>query len=147
MSNKMNAQASAVRTVLTTSSEAVAEAYMQFLRALTGKQKRQGRNKRDGVYNIMVWTEDAQAVVRALYYESCLALPRKLAKARIILAWQRPDKMKQVKGRKPWTPEQDRFLLSHTNEEAMAHLGRNYNSVHIRRGRLVRSLKKQQVTD
>jgi hypothetical protein len=45
---------------LTTSSDIMAQSYMQFLATITEKEKSQGRNARDGVYNIMIWKEDAQ---------------------------------------------------------------------------------------
>lgn len=133
---------------LTTGSDAIACAYMDFLFEVTGKRKQQGRNQRDRVYNILVFKEDAQTVVNRLYYDGCLALPRKAVKAREIMLWARPASMKLVPNRKAWTPEEDAFLLTHTLQEAMDALGRNYNSVNIRRGRLRRARKSQkQVTD
>lgn len=127
---------------LTTASDAIAYAYMSFLFSVTGRRKRQGKNQRDQVYNILIFKEDAQAVVKALYYDGCLALPRKAERVSDILSWQRPVTMRRFGSRQGWTSEQDAYLLSHTLQEAMKEFGRNFNSVKIRRGRLRRAANK-----
>ena len=133
---------------LTTSSDTIASTYTDFLQVLTGRRKQQGRNKRDQVYNILVFKEDAQEAARALYYSGCLALPRKAQKAAEILPWVRPVAMRVAHRREQWTPEQDAFLLCHTLQESMIVLGRNFNSVNIRRGRIRRAARKAQlITD
>ena len=132
---------------LTTASEAIATAYMDFLFEITGKQKHQCRNQRDNIFNVMVWKEDAQQVARTLYYDGCLALPRKLAKAQDMEVWIRPASMKFAPNRQDWTPEQDEIVLTVTAAEAMQLLGRSQNSVIIRRSRLRRASKRQLVTD
>jgi len=133
---------------LTTSSDAIAHTYMDFLMSITGKRKHQGRNRRDEVYNILIFKEDAQAVVKILYHEGCLALPRKAEKVRGILCWERPATMRRMGTRQNWTPGQDEYLLSHILQESMSEFVRNFNSVSIRRGRLRRAAKKaKQITD
>lgn len=133
---------------LTTSSDIIASTYMDFLYSLTGRRKQQGRNKRDQVYNILIFKEDAQEAAAALYYDGCLALPRKARKAAEIVPWKRPFAMRVAHRRSLWTPEQDTFLLCHTLQESMTVLGRNFNSVKIRRGRIRRAARKaQQITD
>lgn len=73
-----------------TASPEIDSEYLNFLQLITGKQKTSSQNKRDNVFNIAVYKEDAQKIVRILYYEKCLALPRKLEKAKEVLNWQRP---------------------------------------------------------
>jgi hypothetical protein len=124
---------------LTTSSVTLATAYQDFLHLITGKRKLQGRNQRDSTYNIMVWKEDAQAVVSRLYYPACLPLHRKYRKALELLAWVRPAGMRRVENRRSWSPDQDAYVLSHAVEESMSFLKRNRNSVTLRRNRLRRA--------
>ena len=128
-----------------TASSLIADEYLKFLKSITGKEKTSTANIRDNVFNIAVYKEDAQTVVQTLYYENCLALPRKLKKARAVLSWQRPVTMKKVEGRKFWKPEEDNFILSHSIEEAMKKLDRSRNSIEMRLWRL--KSNKQLVTD
>ena len=114
---------------LTTSSVAVATAYQDFLYRATGKRKLQGRNQRDGAYNILVWKEDAQAVVFRLYYPAYLSLHHKSRKALELFAWVHPVGMRRVENRRSWSPDQDEYVLSHAVEESMSFLKRNRNSV------------------
>jgi hypothetical protein len=66
---------------LTTASYALMEAYVQFIREMTGKQKKPTRNTRDNIFNVTVYKEDARTLAGILYYDDCLALPRKQAQA------------------------------------------------------------------
>jgi hypothetical protein len=128
---------------LTTASDHIAAAYKAFAGALIGQPIAQRRNRRDGVYNILFFKENAQAVIDALYTGSSLALERKRARAVEALQWTRPATMRRVLTRQPWTPEQDRFVLSHTIDESARALGRTIVSVTLRRRRL-RGLKKHE---
>ena len=130
---------------LITASSAIAGAYLNFLKSITGKEKTSTANVRDSVFNIAVYKEDAQKIVQILYYENCLALPRKLEKARAVLSWRRPDTMKKVEGRKFWKVSEDDFILNHSMEEAMKMLDRSQNSIEMRLWRL--KSNKQLVTD
>lgn len=82
-------------SLITASSEIVKE-YLNFLESVTGKEKSFVKNKRDNVFNIAVYKEDAQEIVRILYYKNCFALPRKIQKAKDVLNWQRPKTMKKI---------------------------------------------------
>jgi hypothetical protein len=125
---------------LTTHSEALATSYMEFVEQIIGKAKTSSRNSRDQVFNIVVFKEDAQQVVSAMYYEGSLALPRKLEKARQVAEWVRPMGMRKVENRKRWTSEEDNFVLNHSITESMRALGRSEQSVSIRRWRLINGI-------
>lgn len=131
---------------LVTSSSHIAVEYIELINRITGKVKTSNRNTRDSVYNIAVYKEDAQSLVRHLYYDGCLALPRKLIKASEVLSWSRPLEMKRVSNRKCWTSEEDQFITTHSVECSMKVLSRSRNSVELRLWRL-NKLSKQSVTN
>lgn len=121
---------------LVTSSSPIACGYLKFINQITGKVKTTTRNTRDQVYNIAVYKEDAQILVKHLYYADCLALPRKLNKASEVLSWSRPPSMKQVSNRKCWTPSEDQFIASHSVEESIKVINRSRCSIQLRLWRL-----------
>lgn len=131
---------------LVTSSSHIVVEYLELINQITGKVKTTNRNTRDNVYNIVAYKEDAQLLAKQLYYDGCLALPRKLIKASEVLSWNRPTDMKQVKNRKPWTPEEDQFITTHSVECSMKVLNRSQNSVELRLWRL-KKFSKQLVTN
>ena len=120
---------------LVVSSEFLKNTYLKFLELVTGKLKTSTPNKRDAVYNIAVYKEDAQALVKVLYYDGCIALNRKLRLAKKILKWKRPKEMKQVL-QTPWTKAQDEIVLSNSVKVAAKILNRTVKSVASRRHRL-----------
>ncbi|CAN5858146.1 hypothetical protein BH20ACI4_BH20ACI4_13000 [soil metagenome] len=121
---------------LITASSEIAKEYLAFLKSFTGKEKTSAKNKRDNVFNIAVYKEDAQKIVKILYYENCLALPRKIQKAKEVLNWQRPKTMKKVENRKRWTEVEDKFILSNSIKIAMKKLDRSQSSIEMRLWRL-----------
>lgn len=122
---------------LVTASSALAEAYIAFLSKLTGKTKTLALNTRDHIYNITIYTEDAQLIASTLYYNGCLALTRKMQSAHKVQSWQRPNSMrKRDFARKSWTPVEDAYILSHTVEESVETLNRTRKSVAVRLWRL-----------
>jgi hypothetical protein len=76
---------------LTTKSENLANSYIKYIQSIIGKIKTTSRNTRDSVFNIAVFREDAQLLVKNLYYEDCLALPRKIESSKDVISWVRPD--------------------------------------------------------
>lgn len=131
-------------SLITASSEITFE-YLNFLQSITGKQKTSAKNKRDNVFNIAVYKEDAQKIVDILYYENCPAMPRKLEKAKEVLNWQRPSSMKKIENRKGWTNAEDKFILSNSIKDAMIRLDRSQHSIEMRLWRLKSNLRS--VTD
>lgn len=131
---------------LTTSSDEMAAEYQAFLRSITGKAKQTNRNRRDDVYNIMVWKEDAREVVRVLYYVDCLGLPRKVQKSLQILSWERPEGMTRKDPTTRWSPEEDVVVLGCRPQEAIMLLSsRSLNAIKIRRNRLRRASRKDMI--
>ena len=128
-----------------TTSSVIADEYLSFLKSITNKEKTTTQNKRDNVFNIAIYKEDAQKVARILYYENCLALPRKIQKAKDVLNWQRPATMKKVENRKRWTEVEDKFILSNSIKDAVTKLDRTRNSIEMRLWRLKSNA--QPVTD
>lgn len=121
---------------LITASPLIAGEYMNFIQQITGKAKTSKLNVRDKVSNIAVYKEDAQLVVKKLYCENCLAIPRNLAKANEVLVWKRPLTMKRVENRKRWTIEEDLFIRQNTIENSIKVLERSRNSIEMRLWRL-----------
>lgn len=128
-----------------TASSEIAKEYLGFLKSITAKEKSSVKNKRDNVFNIAVYKEDAQKLVKNLYYKDCLALPRKIQKAKEVLNWKRPKTMKKVENRKRWTEIEDNFILSNSIKDAMKKLDRSQSSIEMRVWRLKSNL--QSVTD
>lgn len=120
---------------LVTDSEFLAKEYIQYIKDITNKEKHTTRNSRDGVFNICVLKEDAQKLVKDMYYENCLSLQRKYEKAKDILKWQRPKNMK-VRISKRWDDFQDEYILTHSIEDSMSKLNRSKNSICCRLNRL-----------
>lgn len=119
------------------SSEEFKEYYCEFLFRTLGIKKAVNRNKRDNVYNIILYREDAQKLVDLLYYDDCLCLERKKEKAAEVLSWVRPNSIKKRIGEvKKWDDEQDQYILTHTLEESMSFLNRTRKSINIRLWRL-----------
>lgn len=124
---------------LTTPSNAVVDFYIGFLASATGKAKKQAnRNKRDNIYNIVVFNEDAVLLANLLYYDGCLALERKQRAADQVKKWVRPDGMR-ISPKRDWDADEDTYILAHSIEESMTHLGRTKQSVQMRLWRLQKS--------
>lgn len=79
----------------TIKSEKLKEYYLDYIFRKTGKRKNINRNKRDNIYNICVYKEDAQVIIKEIYYENCLCLNRKMKKMKEVLSWKRPKSMKK----------------------------------------------------
>ena len=97
---------------LVTSSSSIVEDYLKFIQQITNKAKTSKPNVRDKAFNIAVYKEDAQIIAEKLYYKNCLAIPRKIEKAKEVLAWTRPLTMKRIENRKRWTIKED---VTHAN--------------------------------
>ncbi|MEU6380121.1 hypothetical protein [Streptomyces sp. NPDC046909] len=122
---------------LTTASTAIGAYLCFYAGKVTGMERSLKRNRRDGIYNILYWTEAAQALSTHLYYPGCLALERKQAAADSLSAWIRPANMRVAPERRRWTAHEDRVLLRLNNDAAAAkELGRTEKSCYIRLWRL-----------
>lgn len=119
-----------------TVSENMKEYLLQFIERTIGVKKISSRNKRDGAYNISLFSEYAQKLVSILYYDNCLSMKRKYSESNKIRQWIRPATKKRVENVKVWTNEEDLFILSHTISESMEKLNRSKKSVQMRIWRL-----------
>jgi hypothetical protein len=122
-----------------TGSELMALAIERFLASLTGKRKRVCRNRREGFFNLALFREDAQLVLRMLYYPNALALARKQAAAQKALEWQRPETMRKMAPRIEWEDEADTVIRVCSIDEAARTLERSRSSIANRRFRLARA--------
>jgi hypothetical protein len=122
---------------LVTSSELLANAYVEFLFKRTGYRKEINPNKRDGVYNICILNEDAQLLTNEIYYPRCLCIDRKYKSAELVKSWVRPnDMVKRTWEVRKWTPEEDIVALNLSTKDAAEKLGRTEKSVSVRAYRL-----------
>lgn len=120
---------------LVTESEYLAKDFIDYIKEVTGKTKTTSRNTRDCVFNIMINKEDAQLLIKEMYYDNCMALNRKYEKAKDILSWTRPKYLKKINSKR-WDNCQDKYILNHTIEESIATLNRTKSSIQNRLFRL-----------
>ncbi|MFF3728268.1 LAGLIDADG family homing endonuclease [Streptomyces erythrochromogenes] len=104
---------------LTTASTALGAYLCHYAKKITGAERTIKRNARDGIYNILYTKEAAQSLAAHLYYEGCLGLERKKAKAAEIRGWVRPAGMRVAPPRRRWSPQDDE-TLSRLNDPAAA---------------------------
>lgn len=125
---------------LVTASDHLKHGYLAFIKKVTGEDLQVVRNKRDGVYNIMVTREAAQTLTKVLYYKGSVSLERKKDKANVVLCWERPKDTPRIEfSRKKWTKEEDAVVLELPPEESSLKLNRTMKSVSIRKWRLTGS--------
>ncbi len=123
---------------LTTHSTAIGAYLCSYAESITGAERTLKRNARDGIYNILYVTENAQQLVAHLYYPGCLSLARKQSAADSLAAWVRPAGMKFRPPRIKWTAEMDRVLLAApTIAHAAAELGYSNGPCQNRRWKLL----------
>ncbi|MFB6523685.1 hypothetical protein [Streptomyces sp. NPDC056401] len=105
---------------LVSASTAIAAYLCDYGKKLTGTERTTSRNTRDGVYNICYYTETAQQLAAHLYYDGCLALDHKKAKADAIQGWVRPADMRIAPPRRRWTAQDDQELVRLNDPAAAA---------------------------
>ena len=115
----------------TTQSESLAKSFINFIHETVGQKKSLNRNNRDHIYSIIVMKENAQAIIRKLYYNDCLCLARKLQKAREALSWQRPKEMKKIISKR-WDEQEVEYIKTHTIEESVKKLKRTKSSIKMK---------------
>lgn len=122
---------------LITASEELKNGYLKFINRLTGLKKISNRNTRDNIFNISVMRENAQVIVKKLYYENCLCIKRKYERAIEVIKWERPlDVIKINHSANRWNKEEDKYLLSHSIDETINFTKRTRKAVIIRLCRL-----------
>ncbi len=96
---------------LTTISEAMALAFQGLVEVVTGRRYHGHRSQRDKAWCITAFKEQAQEIVRYLYYPGCLGLDRKIEKAALVADWMRPDAMRLAPERRHWNHEEEQVLV------------------------------------
>jgi hypothetical protein len=74
---------------LTTASEPLRDFFLSQCRDLPGQPRHVARTIRDCVFNPMATRECAVDLASRMYYDGCIALPRKLIAAQAVVAWVR----------------------------------------------------------
>lgn len=122
---------------LCTSSDSIKDFLISVIFNVTGAIKGINRNARDGAYNIMLLSEDAQVFSKFIYDGSSIYLDRKFDKYLEVQSWVRTTK-KRVGRSKRWTPEEDAYVLDdNVNlETKMSKLDRSRSSIDMRLRRL-----------
>jgi len=123
---------------LVTASQPLRDAYIAFVARITGSRPNPARNARDGVYNIVLYSEPAQELVGELYRDDVIAIPRKLMAAQSVLEWRRPlGCRRRTFDWRRWTEDEDRLVVADIPLRVLAtRLGRTETSVNLRRWRL-----------
>jgi hypothetical protein len=119
----------------TTQSENLAYFYIYFIKKYLNKTRTTSRNKRDGMFSILLTNEDTQTLSKILYYNNCLCLERKEKIKNDILKWKRPPNKKKI-NRNNWTREEIEYILNHNIQESMIYLNRSDKSIKIKLFRL-----------
>lgn len=122
---------------LCTSSEYIKEFILLDIKRALNFDKRLSRNKRDGVYNIVLYSEDAVAYTSLLYEGSSLRLDRKYSEFCKIQRWVRTTP-KRPGRKKRWLEYEDKLVLNNdlSLEEKCTLLKRSPSSIKTRLWRL-----------
>jgi len=121
-----------------TESEKIKDYLLKFFSEITGKSlKENNRNKRDNLYNIVIYKEDAVKFCDIIYYKNCLSLNRKYNISREIINWIRPLDMKRNNfERRKWKENEDNYILTHSVEDSIFELNRTKKSIEMRKMKL-----------
>lgn len=121
-----------------TESENIKNFLLNFISEITQNPKKENnRNKRDNLYNIVIFKEDAVKFCEIVYYNNCLSIDRKYKISKNIINWKRPINMKKINfERKKWTKDEDNFILLNSLEDSINKLNRTKKSIEIRKLRL-----------
>ena len=96
---------------LCTSSDAVAQYLFQAIEKVVGVKKQVKRNKRDNVYNIILFDEDAQTFLSYIYTDAKLYIERKYDAYLKVMKWTRPKGRKPKIRRQIFSKEEDKIIL------------------------------------
>lgn len=124
-----------------TQSEEIKNMLIDFIYEIGDKPKKQiNRNRRDGIYNISIYKEDAVTFCKYIYPQNCISINRKSKLAQKIKSWTRPASMKKI-NMKNWTCDEDEFILKHNLKESCEKLKRSEASVKMRLRRIKKNKK------
>jgi hypothetical protein len=131
---------------LVTSSSKLVKSYCDFIYKNTGKifNKKDNRNKRDNVYNIIIVNEDAKKIISLLYYKGCISINRKYVLSKKIIKWKRPiNSNKRQVIFNDWTKDDIEILIKNSINDCVLKFKnkRSLNSIKLKRARERRKLK------
>jgi len=115
---------------LCTSSESVKSFFLKDIIETLNFDKRLNRNKRDNVYNIILYDEDAIEYLKRIYNNASIFSKRKHKLFKEVILWKRTSQKR--KGRKKiWLPYEDKIAMNNSLliEEKMKLLNRSKSSV------------------
>ena len=122
-----------------TQSQRMAEFVRDIISHWTSKPiKKLQRNKRDNIYNLTVFREDAVVLADRMYYDGCVGINRKVELANSVRSWIRPAWMKKHSGhRLTWTDQDvcrllEALLAGKTADEIGELLQRTKNSINVK---------------
>jgi len=121
---------------LCTKSEYIKDYYLLFIQEHLGYKPLVKKNKRDDIYNIMIMGTRSQTIIKCLYSNAKIVLERKRKESTKALSWKRSSDLRAEAHPKRWNKLEDDYILSHTTEEAIYHLGRSPQSIGMRKWRL-----------
>jgi len=124
---------------LCANSDSIKDYILEHIKLELGIAKQINRNKRDGIYNICLFDEDAQKYTKLLYGDSCIHVDRKYCKYLEIQEWKRTIQKIEF-DRKRWTASEDRIASSPDlqMQEKRAILDRTDRSIKMRSWRLTK---------
>lgn len=95
---------------LTTKSDALKEAYCDYIYKLTNFRPKCNRNKRDNIYNITLHGEKAIKILNDIYKNNSIYIERKYQSYLSVKDWKKQDLKKVV--RLPWTKTEEMDLTT-----------------------------------
>jgi len=122
---------------LCTSSEYVKDFILADIKTVLNFEKRLNRNRRDNVYNIVLFNEDAVEYTRLLYKNNTMCLKRKYQEFLKIQNWER-SVPKRSGRQKTWLSYEDKIIInkSISLKEKSLLLNRTSSSIKTRLWRL-----------
>lgn len=120
---------------LVTKSEALKDAFENYIEQITNFKPNNNRNKRDGVFNITIHGEKAVKLINTLYQNSNIYIDRKYQKYLENCNWKKPNTTNKYHHK--WSSQElkDLTILS-TGEFINKYPNRTRNAVYAKRSKL-----------
>lgn len=120
---------------LVTKSEALKNAFEEYIEEITGFRPRNQRNKRDGVFNVTIHGEKAVKLTEVIYQNSNIYIDRKYKKYLENRVWSKPDTTNKYHFK--WSEQELQDLLTLSIEEFIAkYPNRTRNAIYAKRRRI-----------
>jgi hypothetical protein len=99
---------------LVTASNKLFKSYCKFIYKYIGIKHNPKRNKRDNIYNVILFNEDAKKILTVLYYKNCLSISRKYKLAIKIIKLKIAPLIN-----KRWTEEETKYIMKNSNKDCL----------------------------